>query len=286
MENMLDLKQFFPETDLRISSVCSDNCTVYIKMYSASKSANCPVCGTKSHHYHGTYIRKVQDLPIFAKNTRLEIRAHEFVCHNKDCPKTTFVETFQGFLSYYGRMTERLEDFLCILALETSCEGCARICQAMNIKTSGDSIIRLLIKRYQAQPEAVCGSVIGVDDFAFKKRHTYGTIIVDETTHFPVAILNGRDGDSLKKWLSDHKQVKAVTRDRASAYSSAIREILPEAMQIADRFHLHQNLLEAVRNTVNSVIPVDVRIPTDYGEETIQELSSEEDSKKNAVPCG
>lgn len=109
---------------------------------------------------------------------------------------------------------------------QTSCEGSARICRSMNLKTSGDSIIRLLKKRYVAQPEVPCGSIIGVDDFAFKKRHTYGTIIVDEATHKPVAILDGRDGKTLKEWLSNNKHVKAVTRDRASAYSTAIKEIL------------------------------------------------------------
>lgn len=163
-------------------------------------------------------------------------------------------------------MTERYADFICMLAMETSCEGCARICRAMNLQISGDSVVRLLTKRYRLQPVSECGSAIGVDDFAFKKRHTYGTIIVDQTTHRPVAILDGRDGMSLREWLKNNKHVKTVTRDRASAYSSAIQEILPDAMQIADRFHLHQNLLkETVKNTVNSVIPVDVRIPIDYG---------------------
>ncbi|GAA6497787.1 transposase [Blautia parvula] len=75
---------------------------------------------------------------------------------------------------------------------------------------------------------------IGVDDFAFKKRHTYGTIIVDEAAHTPVAILDGRDGRVLKEWLSKNKHVKTVTRDRASAYAAAIQEILPDAMQVAD----------------------------------------------------
>ncbi len=69
-----------------------------------------------------------------------------------------------------------------------------------------------------------------------------------------MAILDGRDGKTLKEWLSNNKHVKAVTRDRASAYSAAIKEILPDAMQIADRFHLHQNLLEAIRNTVGQVL--------------------------------
>lgn len=119
-------------------------------------------------------------------------------------------------------MTKRCADFICTLAMETSCEGCSRICQAMNLKISGDSVIRLLTKRFKQQEEIKCGSTIGLDDFAFKKRHTYGTIIVDEATHTPVAILDGRDGGTLKEWLRKNKQVKIVTRDQASAYASAI----------------------------------------------------------------
>lgn len=182
-------------------------------------------------------------------------------------------------------MTERCADFICMLAMETSCEGCAHICRAMNLQISGDSVIRLLTKRYRLQPVSECGSVIGVDDFAFKKRHTYGTIIVDQATHRSVAILDGRDGMSLKEWLKNNQHIKTVTRDRANAYSSAIQEILPDAMQIADRFHLHQNLLEAIRNTVNSVIPVDVRIPINY-EKKEMTAELEETCKKNALQCG
>ena len=67
--------------------------------------------------------------------------------------------------------------------------------------------------------------------------------------------------DTLKKWLEHNKHVKAVTRDRASAYASAIEETLPAAMQIADRFHLHQNLLEAVKGALNGNVPATIKIP-------------------------
>ena len=181
-------------------------------------------------------------------------------------------------------MTDRCADFICTLALETSCEGCARVCKQMGLKVSGDTVIRLLTKRYKLQGEAKCGSIIGVDDFAFKKRHTYGTIIVDGATHRPVAILDGRDGRSLKEWLTRNKQVKTVTRDRASAYASAIMEVLPDAMQIADRFHLHQNLLEAIKNTVNATVPIDIKIPADYGKSCLpEECGNGNECKKNAL---
>ncbi len=199
----------------------------------------------------------------------------------------TFVGTINRFLNYYSRMTDRCVDFICTLALETSCEDCSRICRAMNLKTSGDSVIRLLTKRYKLQEENKCGSVIGIDDFAFKKRHTYGTIIVDEATHKPVAILDGRDGSTLKEWLAKNKHVKTVTRDRASAYASAIQEILPDAMQVADRFHLHQNLLEAIKNIVNSIVPVDIKIPKDHNKGCHKaEPQRKNESKKNPMRRG
>ena len=120
----------------------------------------------------------------------------------------------------------------------------------------------MLLRRHSAQPEEKCGECVGIDDFAFKKRKTYGTIVVDGATHRPVALLEGRDSDTLKEWLKNNRHVRTVTRDRASAYASAMNETLPDAMQIADRFHLHQNLLEAIRGVLQGCIPSNTKIPT------------------------
>jgi len=176
-----------------------------------------------------------------------------------------------------------------MLAVETSCEGCARICKAMGIKVSGDTVIRLLTKRFESQDEPICGAVIGVDDFALKKRLRYGTIIVDEATRKPITLLEDRDGKGLKDWLENNKHIKAVTRDRASAYAAAINEVLPDAMQIADRFHLHQNLLEAIQKTLKSVMPVSIKMPKDVeGKSDLATMpqESDEDDKKRACQCG
>ncbi len=273
IETKLELQSFYP-AELEVANICQTDSKLLIKMFARSKSCTCPRCGAVSEHQHGTYERKIQDLPILGKSTWLLVNAYEYQCDNPECDVTTFAETVNGFLSHYSRMTDRCADLICTLALETSCEGCSRICRAMNLKISGDSVIRLLTKRYRLQEEVKCGSIIGVDDFAFKKRHTYGTIIVDGETHTPVAILDGRDGRSLKEWLARNRQVKTVTRDRASAYAAAIQEVLPDALQVADRFHLHQNLLEAVKNTVNSIVPVDIKIPADH-DKCKQEASPE-----------
>ena len=260
MATDLNIQKFFPE-QLKIIEILEDLKRTTIKLESQTKHSCCPCCGVISDVHHGTYVRRVQDLPLMGNAVTLQIKAYEYNCEEPDCEVSSFAETFDGFLNYYSRKTERLSDLICTIALETSCEGCSRICKAMNIAISPDSVIRLLIKRYESQPEPKCSSIVGVDDFAFAKRKSYGTIIVDEETHTPVAVLEGRDKETLKAWLTNNKHIKAVTRDRASAYAYAIEEALPDAMQIADRFHLHQNLLEAVRGALNGSIPATVKIP-------------------------
>jgi len=176
-------------------------------------------------------------------------------------------------------MTGRLEDLLIVLSLSTSCEGASRICQLLGIKISGDTLIRKVIRK-ASQMEPVKTDMIGVDDWAYKKGSTYGTIIVDGRTHKPIDLLDGRDGKGLKEWLKKNQQVKIVTRDRASAYASAISEVLPQAMQIADRFHLHQNLLVAIKNVTAQEIPAKVKIIQNSGQKVTEQVKQEKKTKK------
>lgn len=293
MNTNLELQQFFP-SELVIQDVKTVSDTVYIKLKSTTKSSRCPKCGKEISKYHAVHKRTVQDLPIFGKRTFLQLSLYEFDCNNEECACISVTENFDGFLNSYSRMTERLESLITDLALETSCEGAARILTSMNIKTSGDTVIRTLLKRFENQSVPSCGSSIGVDDFSFKKRHKYGTIIVDEETHNPIAVLDGRDGTTLKAWLEHNKHVTTVTRDRASAYAKAIEEILPDAMQIADRFHLHQNLLEAVNKVLGREIPATTAIPVN-GKDPVSERKNPGtpitavpslSGKKNARCCG
>ena len=277
-KDSLYLHAFYPEESLKITNVIHGKEKILIQIKSVTNSCICPKCGCVTDKYHGTYIRKVQDLPILGKSVQLEINAHEYDCINAECDVTSIAENFNGFLNTYSRMTERCADFVCTLALETSCEGCARICKSLGINISGDTVIRLLLKRYEVLPSPETGDVIGVDDFAYKKRHTYGTIIVNEKTHEPITLLDGRDGETLREWLKNNKNVKVVTRDRASAYAKVIAEELPDAMQVAERFHLYQNLLEAIKKALNQELPATISIQ--HNEENTY---SGEPCKKNRI---
>jgi transposase len=162
-KDALRLQQFYPES-LRINKVLQSKHVISIWLKSQNHSHKCPLCGENMPNYHGTYERVVQDLPILGKTVCLYINAYEYDCENPNCEQKTFVEDFDGFLSRYKRFSTRCEDFIVMLALETSCEGAARICKLMGIKISGDTIIKLLKKRFEQNPPPKCGEVIGIDD--------------------------------------------------------------------------------------------------------------------------
>ena len=116
-------------------------------------------------------MRTVQDLPIFQKNVSLHIKAYDYYCKNEDCTVVSFVEDYDGFIGKSDRMSDRLENFIRTLALETNCEGASAICKELGIRVSGDTIIRILRKLTDI-PAAKCGDTIGVDDFAYRKGDT------------------------------------------------------------------------------------------------------------------
>jgi len=249
----INLQSYYPEC-LRIAYIDERDDEVQLTLKSRNRRHICPNCGQESPVYHGTYQRTVQDLPILHKNVKLKIIAYEYDCGNPECEAATFVEDYEGFVGRSQRMTQRCEDFIRALAFETNCEGAAMICRLLGIKISGDTIIRMLRKLADNTIQPM-GDAIGIDDFAYRKGKRYCTVICDNATHRPIDILEGRDGQALKEWLARNKQIKVVTRDRAGAYASAISEILPEAMQVADRFHLHQNLLDAIKEALRGELP-------------------------------
>jgi transposase len=148
------------------------------------------------------------------------------------------------------------------VATLVNCESASKILGYQGIKVSGDTLLNMVkAKGETCQPKV--GTKIGVDDWAYRKGQKYGTIICDLDTHEIVEVLEGRDGEILEKWLRGHPDIKIVSRDRASAYAKAVTDVLPEAVQIADRFHITKNLLDALKDTMKSFMPEVIEIPVD-----------------------
>jgi len=257
MTKLLDLQNFFPQ-EMELISKTESPQKISIKVKSRTQKQKCPRCGCESLHYHSTYTRNIIELPILGKSVLLIVTAYKYDCENHECEQKVFCEKLSGFTGRYRRMTARCEEIISAIALNTSCEAASLICKHMGVPVSGDTIIRILLRN--SQSEYPCGEIIGVDDWAYKKRDSYGTIVCDAQTHKPVALLDGRDGKELKEWLERNKHIKIVTRDRASSYAKAISEALPDAIQIADRFHLHHNLLQAVKDAIGRELPEKVEV--------------------------
>jgi transposase len=261
---------FYPDC-FKITDIVEHESEIIIKLKSQTHRSICPSCGAEARTYHGTYTRTVQDLPILGKKVKLKITEYEYICENIECGVVSFTENYGGFLSPHERMTTRCADLIRVIALETSCEGASRICRELGITVSGDTIIKML-RNSVAYELPFTGSVIGIDDFAYRKGHNYCTVVCDGETHRPIEVLEGRDGSALKEWLLKNKShIKAVTRDRAGAYAKVISEVLPEAMQIADRFHLYQNLLKAVKEALKLELPTKIKVPN--SPEIVQETT-------------
>ncbi|AXI00539.1 transposase [Sporosarcina sp. PTS2304] len=116
---------------------------------------------------------------------------------------------------------------------------------------------------------------VGIDDFAFKKRMTYGTVLIDLLTHKPLDMLNSREHEQVAVWLSARPEIKLITRDGSKSYAKAVREASHAIVQAADRWHILHQLFDSVKKAVYAHIPAKW-IP-DSLDETITEKTDRED---------
>lgn len=227
-----------------------DSLHIYIK--SKEHGCICPACGKMSTKLHATYRRKFQDTPIRCKQTFLHANVYKYDCENPDCECKVFMEDLP-FAKASQVRTNALNTLVLAVSMFLSNEGASKVLSLLGVKISNDTIQRLYDRiEFVDNPDV---EEIGVDDVAIRKGQTYATAIYDLKDHHLIALLDGRDGIPLKEWLKSHTKVRLVARDRASAYASAINEILPDCIQVADRFHLLQNLLEYMKNIFKEEMP-------------------------------
>jgi transposase len=267
-----------------------DKLVLYLK--SKVHECECPFCHEISNSYHSTYERFIQDTPIHCKQTWLNISTHKFDCLNEKCECKTFAEQL-SFAKCSQVKTDTLISMILGISIFLSNSSASLILSLIGIKVSADTIKNIYDRIEIIDNPDI--EEIGVDDVATRKGMKYATAIYDLKDHHLIALLEGRDSKTLEEWLKNHKKVKIVARDRASSYAKAINKILPDCVQVADRYHLFENLLEKLKDIFKEEIPDEIYVQNGHlldtqpkkvkdlfvNEETLRQLNYD-----NSIPLG
>jgi len=230
---------------IAVTSVHPSASELVIGVACHTTSMPCPQCHQPSARIHGHYQRTVADLPCAGRTVILALTVRKFVCTTPGCPRRIFTERLPGLVQSYARMTTRLIALVQALGLGAGGQLGTRLADRSAIATTPSTLLRHLMQLPPAVARAV--RVLGVDDWSWKKRHRYGTLLVDLERHKIVELLADRESATLERWLRGHPEVEIVSRDRGKDYARAVTRAAPQAQQVVDRFHLVRNLAEVLQ---------------------------------------
>ena len=216
-----------------------------VSVISTHPQSCCPLCSQPSSHVHSRYHRTLKDAPCVGRQLQLSLTVRKFFCRNPDCWRKVFTERLPELTEPWARMTIRLREQITSIGLATCGKGGVRLAKRLGIETSRNTTLR----RVMDVPDEGRGSVVylGIDDFSFRRGYQFGTICIDLESHRPIDVLPDRRVETAAAWMRDNPEIQVVSRDRGSESASAAAQGAPQAIQVADRFHMCKNLTEATQ---------------------------------------
>ncbi len=248
-DDKISLSALYPDSDLLIEDVEVLPDSVHIYARCSLDSGVCPYCGCTSNMVHSTYMRIVSDLPILGRQTILHLQMRKFFCHNDECSHKTFAEQPGIEIFRYRRRSRRCEVLVSKLALSSSAGVASSNLCLMGIPMSRATVLRDTHR--MPLPSYPDVDQIGVDDWAFRKGMTYGSVIVNLRTGMIIDLLGDREKETFRDWLDRHLKVQLLSRDRSTDYSAAVAGTERFIAEVADHFHLVKNISDVLTRVIS-----------------------------------
>ena len=243
-------------TGLMITSVEIGPDLILITARCRACAGRCPDCGRQSNRVHSRYERRLLDLPSQGRAVQLRVAVRRFRCADANCRRRIFAEPLgEAVAGRSARRTSRLEAIVRHLGIALGGRPAAALARRLMLPVSKDTLLRAV--RRHAVGKSAPLHVIGIDDWAWKRGQRYGSIICDLERRRIIDLLPDREPATVEAWLSRHPEITVISRDRGGGYGQAAARAAPQAVQVADRWHLMENasaaFLEAVRRSMRPI---------------------------------